>query len=316
MVAIRSNRYLFPCTNFTDNQIIYDMNKLTTLIVLAMLLAFCSSPEQTDTTPAVAEDPLLTKDLGVQMYSFRNIVPEIGMVAMLDEIKNMGITEIETRLPEGLSAEDYRQMIEERGLNIVSVGTNYNQLTENLEEIAELAKSLEAEFVMLPWFPHENGFHLDDAEYAVEVFNNAGQYLSEHGLTFKYHPHGYEMREHEDGTLLDYIIQHTDPEVVSFQLDVFWVYFGGGDPAEYLRNYHDRFVSLHLKDMQHGVERDLSGRTDNEYNVVLGTGEINMEEIVRTAVEIGIEHYFIEDESSRVMEQIPHSVAWLKSLEK
>ena len=36
--------------------------------------------------------------------------------------------------------------------------------------------------------------------------------------------------------------------------------------------------------------------------------------IMKEAKKLGIKHYFIEDESSRVEEQLPKSLAYLKSL--
>jgi sugar phosphate isomerase/epimerase len=265
----------------------------------------------------VAQDTegLFTGEIGVQMYSFRNIVPEIGIEATLDIIRDMGITEIEGGVPGGLTPEEFRNLCEERGISIPSTGAGYEQLVNNLDEIAERAKALGSNYVMVAWIPHETGnFSYENARQAVEDFNTAGMILSEHGLTFKYHFHGYEMREHGDSTLLEYIIENTNPAYVSFQLDIFWAYFGGADPAELLTKYSNRFVSLHLKDMHHGIEKNLTGLTNPEYNVVIGTGELDIHAIMKAAKDAEIMHYFIEDESSRVLEQIPQSIEYLRSL--
>jgi sugar phosphate isomerase/epimerase len=90
------------------------------------------------------------------------------------------------------------------------------------------AKALGSTYVMCAWIPHENGvLTLDNAKKAVEDFNRAGKILKDNGLTFCYHPHGYEFQAHESGTLLDYIIKHTNTEYVSFEMDIFWIQFGG-----------------------------------------------------------------------------------------
>lgn len=289
------------------------MKKIITASCLLVLLLF-----QSFTVAAQdADEMLFTEEIGVQMYSFRNVVPEIGMEAMLDKIRDMGITEIEGGPGGGMSAEEFRQMCEDRGLTIPSTGTGYEQLAENPEAVAEQAKALGADYVMTAWIPHENGnFNIENAQQAVEDFNAAGKVLSEHGITFTYHIHGYEMHRHEDGTLLDYIINNTNPEYVSFQLDIFWAHFGGADPVELLETYGDRFKTLHVKDMKKGIEKNLTGLTDPEYDVVLGTGQLDLPAILRAAKENGIEHYFIEDESSAVMDQIPQSIEYLRSLKK
>ena len=71
----------------------------------------------------------------------------------------------------------------------------------------------------------------------MDDFNRAGKILKENGLTFCYHAHGYEFWPHEDGTLLDYIIKNTNPDYVSFEMDIMWIHFGGGDPAALLKKY-------------------------------------------------------------------------------
>ncbi len=48
--------------------------------------------------------------------------------------------------------------------------------------------------------------------------------------------------------------------------------------------------------------------------LALGTGQINLPEVLKAAEKAGIKHYYIEDESSNVMTQVPQSIAYLKSL--
>ena len=259
-------------------------------------------------------DPVFTGKIGVQAYSFRNYFPK-DIPGTLDRIQEMGITEIEGgggRIP----PEEYLKMCQERGISVPSTGAGFNDLKEDPMKIVETAKALESSFVMCAWIPHEErgNFTIKDADMAIEVFNSAGKILADHGLTFCYHPHGYEFQPHGDGTLLDYIIENTNPEYVSYEMDVFWVQFGGGDPVALLKKYGDRWKLMHLKDMKHDIKKDLTGGTDVEFNVPLGTGQLDMRNILIEGHKIGIAHYFIEDESSAVLDQVPESVTFLRSL--
>jgi sugar phosphate isomerase/epimerase len=228
----------------------------------------------------------------------------------------MGFTELEGgggRMP----LEEFKKLCDERGISIPSIGTGYEQLVKHPDSVAYRAKILGAKYVMCAWIPHKTGsFNFDDAKKAVEDFNAAGKILKENGLTFCYHVHGYEFWPHENGTLLDYIINNTNPEYVSFEMDVLWVQFGGGDPVTLLKKYGDRWKLMHLKDLKKGVKKDLTGLTSPEHDVTLGTGEIDIPGILREAKKIGIKHYFIEDESSQVKKQVPQSIAYLKSLKE
>ena len=258
-------------------------------------------------------DPLFVAPIAVQAYSFRSYFPK-DIPGTLDRIKNMGITHIEGmqgRLP----AEEYRKLCDERNLKIPSTGCQFKELEDDPMSVVNVAKVLGSSYVMCAWVPHERGnFSLEDAKHAVDVFNKAGKILAENGITFCYHPHGYEFQKYEDGTLLDYIIQNTNPAYVSFEMDIFWIQFGGGDPVTLLNTYGDRWKLMHLKDMKHGTQKDLTGGTSVENNVPLGTGELDIPAILKAGREIGIAYYFIEDESSLVSDQVPKSIAYLKSL--
>ena len=255
---------------------------------------------------------LFKDDFGVQAYSFRNYFPK-DMIGTLDRIEEMGITKIEGdggRIP----PEEFRKLCAARGITIPSTGAGFDELVEDPMSIVQKAKALGSDFVMCAWVPHDGDFKLADADKAISVFNKAGKVLADNGITFTYHAHGYEFQPHEGGTLLDYIINNTDPRYVSFEMDIFWIHFGGGDPVALMKKYGNRWKLMHMKDMKVGTPKNLSGGTSVENNVPLGTGELDMPSIIREGNRIGIAHYFIEDESSAVMSQVPKTIAYLRSL--
>jgi sugar phosphate isomerase/epimerase len=167
---------------------------------------------------------------------------------------------------------------------------------------------------MCAWVPHNGEFTIDDAKKAVEVFNTAGKLFKENGLTFCYHAHGYEFRPYEDGTVFDYMAKNMNASYANFEMDVFWVKNPGQDPVALLKKYPGRFKLMHLKDRKPGTPNNQNGEQDVETNVVLGTGDVGIAAIMKVAKQAGVEHYFIEDESSRSVQQVPESLKYLKSL--
>ena len=97
-------------------------------------------------------------------------------------------------------------------------------------------------------------------------------------------------------------------------MDVFWVKHPGQDPVALLQKYPKRFLMMHLKDRKPGTEGNQNGTAPDESNVVLGQGDVGIGAIMEAAKKIGIKHYFIEDESPGVVQQVPQSLAYLKSL--
>lgn len=267
------------------------------------------------TCPLFAQNKgLYQAPLGLQTYTFRNSFPK-NMIATLDTIKTMGITEIEGGAPRNVAPESFRKLCDDRGIRIISTGGGYEELVNNPQEAANTAKILGAEYLMCAWIPHKRAeFSLENAQKAVQDFNAIGKVMKENGITFCYHAHGYEFQPYEGGTLLDYMIKNTNPEYVSFEMDVLWILHGGGDPVTLLKKYGNRWKLMHVKDLKKGVVGDLTGNTPAENDVVLGTGQANWIEIIKTANQLGIKHFFIEDESNNEYINVPKSIAYLKSL--
>ena len=259
---------------------------------------------------------LYTFPIGVESYTYRNSFPK-SVAATLDTIKALGITDMEGGAPQGLTAEEFKKMCDQRGIKISATGAGYEQIVKDPMDIVNKAKALGASYVMVAWIPHQKAnFTLDNAKQAVTDFNRVGKALNENGLTFCYHNHGYEFQPYENGTLFDYIVKNTDPKYVSFEMDILWAQHGGADPVALLKKYGNRFKLMHLKDLKKGIKGDLSGGTPPENDVVLGQGQVNIPEILRLAKKAGIKHYYIEDESNHEYEQMPQSIAYLKSLKE
>ena len=285
------------------------MKRLLFLFLITIVLIFSGKV----TTFAQDNQPLYTAPLGVQAYTFRKSFP-ISIPKTLDTIKMLGFTEMEgggNKIPPA----EFKKLCDERGISIPSTGVGFDELVKSPDSIIYRAKIFGSKYVMCAWIPHTNGvLSFDDAKKAVEDFNKVGKILKEQGLIFCYHAHGYEFQPYGNGTLLDYIFENTNPEYVSFEMDVFWMQFGGGDPIALLKKYGDRWKLVHLKDMRKGTVKNLTGLTSPENDVPLGTGEINIPGILKEANKIGIKHFFIEDESDHVLEQVPQSIIYLKSL--
>lgn len=261
--------------------------------------------------------PLFPQTPGIQTYTFRNSFKN-GVEATLDTIRSLGFKEVECGIDNyGYTPEAFRKLLDERGLKAVSVGAGYDQIVKDPEEVARKAKILGASYVMVASIPHEkNNFTIETAKKAVEDFNRVGKVLKENGLTFCYHNHGFEFQPYGKGTLFDYIVQNTNPEHVSFEMDVLWTVFPGQDPVKLLNKYGDRWKLMHLKDLKKGVKGDMSGSTPVENDVALGTGQIDLPAVLKAAQKAGVKHYFIEDESYRIGVQVPQSLAYLKSLKQ
>ena len=252
--------------------------------------------------------------VGLELYSFRDQFAK-DVPGTLTKVKQMGFRDVEVAGTYGMSTGDFRKLLDQNGLKAIGVGASFEDLDRNVPKVLAEARALGAKYVVCFWIPHAgDAFTIQNAEQAVDVFNTAGSLLAQNGISLCYHTHGYEFQTYKDGTFFDYLAENFDPKFVNFEMDVFWVKSPGYDPVALLQKYPKRFPLMHLKDRKPGTPDSNTGKADVESNVTLGQGDVGIAAIMKQAKKSGVKHYFIEDESSRSMEQVPQSVTFLSGL--
>lgn len=252
--------------------------------------------------------------VGLGLYSFRNQFGK-DVPGTMASVKQMGFRDVEVAGTYGLSPADFRKVLDQNNIKAISIDASFEDLDNNVPKILSEAKALGARYVACFWIPHNgDAFTVNDADRAIDVFNTAGRLLADNGITFCYHTHGYEFQIYKDGTFFDYLAENLDPKFVNFEMDIFWVKAPGYDPVALLQKYPKRFLLMHLKDRKPGTPDSNTGHSDVESNVTLGQGDVGVAAIMKQAKKSGVKYYFIEDESSRSMEQVPASITFLEGL--
>ena len=252
--------------------------------------------------------------VGLQLYSLRAEFTK-NVPAAIEKAKGLGFRDVELAGTYNLTPETFRGMLKAAGLNPVAGHFAFDRYEKDPEAVAKEAKALGLKFAGLAWIPHKGDFTEADARHAADVFNKAGEVLKKHGIQFYYHVHGYEFQKHGDGTLFDLLMKETKPDLVAYQMDVLWVVFPAQDPVALLEKYGSRWQLMHIKDLKKGVKTGShSGGTDVANDVAIGTGQMDWPAILKAAKKAGVKHYFIEDESPSVLEQIPQSLKFLKTV--
>lgn len=256
-----------------------------------------------------------TAPVGLELYSFREQF-KTDVPGTMAKVKQLGFREVEVAGTYGLAPTAFKQELDKNGIKAISMGADFNDLETNVPKVLADAKALGVKYVVCSWIPHTADlFTVSDADRAIDVFNTAGRLLAESKLTLCYHTHGYEFQKDPKGTTyFDYLVQNLDPKYVNFEMDVFWVKAPGEDPVKVLQQYPKRFLLAHLKDRKPGTPNTMTGHADVESNVVLGEGDIGIAAFMQAAKKAGVKHFFIEDESSRSVEQMPKSLAFLRGL--
>jgi len=251
--------------------------------------------------------------IGLQLWSLRSMSKDPA--AMFKLARAMGVTHVETAGLYGATPEQFAAALRAADLRATSMHVGLDEFKNNPQSVITAAKALGVKYVGTAWYPHQGAFTEADARKAIADFNAIGKTMKDAGLQFFYHDHGYEPVKYADGTLLDLIITGTDPDLVKFEEDVLWTYLPGVDPAALLRKYPGRFKLMHIKDMKPGVARgSLSGGLPDSLQAVIGQGQVNWPEVLKAAKATGVEYYYLEDETTDPVNNIPPSINYLERI--
>ena len=305
-------------------------HRLLPALSLFALLGACAPAEdaQVEQTAASSGDTATSVDaaeldfqgafqgpLGLQLWSVREQMAQ-DVPGTLAWVREQGFTEVELAGTQGMTPEAFRQELDRAGLRATAMHAPYERLRDSMEVVFAEAETLGVGDVGVAWIPHEGSYTPEMARQTAEDFNRWGQAARERGLRFYYHNHGYEFEPAADGTIpFDVLMEATDPESVFYEMDVFWTVHPGIDPVELLRRYPDRWKLMHVKDMAEGTETgDYSGGAPAEAQVAVGTGMIDYGAVLAAAEEVGVEKYYVEDETTDPLANIPQTLQYLQSI--
>lgn len=266
-------------------------------------------------------------NIGIQLFSLPKSLDKdfLGSIKMLAE---MGYTQLElfgpypfshTKAKEswkgvgamlGFSGSGYfgndikvfKSILDDHGMTTPSVHSDWDTLVEHMDQLGEAAATLGYEYVVLPAIPDDKRKTSDDYKRVAATFNEIGEQARKNGIRFAYHNHGYGLQEEHGKMPLDIIFAETDPDLVFFEMDIYWTTAGGVNPISLLKKYGQRYQLLHLKDMQPKKQFSGDGNDMSQwmemfpYMTSAGEGELGVGEIVKTALDIGAQYFFVEQD--------------------
>ena len=249
------------------------------------------------------------KHIGLQLYSLREAmkVDTLGTLKLVSEIgfKTLEAANYADGKIYGLSPSEFRKVMKKLGMKLTSAhlgGPEYTKETHS-KAMDWWKKALEdhmeagCKFIVKPSMPTLKT--LDELKMWCDYYNSIGELTAASKIQFGYHNHAREFEKMEGEIIYDYMINHTDPKKVFFEMDVYWVMRGGFKAVDYMNKYPGRFPLLHIKD-----EKEIGE-----------SGQIDFRPIYETAYKNGLKDAFVEVErySFEPIESVRKSYAFLKA---
>jgi len=221
------------------------------------------------------------KAIGIQLYTLRRpAAADLG--GILSQLARIGYKEIEFAGFYNHPATEVRDMLRANGLTAPSAHIALNVIQDTPAKLFEESHIVGHEWITVPSLSGRRET-IDDWKRTGDQFNKAAAQVKAAGFRFAYHNHNAEFRKVGGQTPLDILLASTDPSLVSFEMDIYWVVNGGGDPVALLDRYPGRFKMLHVKDSMGPPDQKMAD---------VGSGVIDFRTIFAHAKDE--EHYFVE----------------------
>jgi sugar phosphate isomerase/epimerase len=222
--------------------------------------------------------------IGIQLYTLRTLT-EKDLEGTLAKVAGIGYDEVEFAGYFGKTPAQVRAMLKKNGLASPSTHTQLPKSDDEFQKVCADAKIIGHKWVVIAWLAPEERKNADDWARHADHFNKLGAITKSHGLKLAYHNHDFEFMHVGDVTGLDVLLSKTDPKLVDFEMDLYWVTKGGGDPIALFKRYPHRFPLMHAKDATVAPERAMAD---------VGSGTIDFAKIFAQAKTSGMQHVYVE----------------------
>ena len=185
----------------------------------------------------------------------------------------------------GMGNKGFKTYLDDLGMKIVS--SHCNNLT-NFDQKSEEAAAIGMQYLICPHKGAQKS--LDTFKAFADEFNTSGKIAKKHGIKFAYHNHDYSFIPMDGQMPQDVMMQGTDPSLVDFEMDIYWVNAANEDPIAWFKKYPNRFKLCHVKDLQKTAN-------NGHESCVLGTGTIDFKKVLKAGAKYGLDTFFVEQEA-------------------
>ena len=226
--------------------------------------------------------------LALTLYNVRDFTQTPQAIAdTLRRVRAIGYRAVQLSALGPIDAGELKRVMDGEGLTVCATHIGWDRLVNDLDAVIDEHCRWECRNVAVGSVPEEYRSADGYARLARECSEVAGR-LAAAGLTFSYHNHYWELERYAGRTGLEILYGNSDPNVLA-EIDTYWIQYGGGDPAGWIRRMKGRQRIVHFKDM--GV------RNGHQEMVEVGEGNLPWADIIAACREAGADWYVVEQDT-------------------
>ena len=243
------------------------------------------------------------ESIGLQLYTVRDALRS-AFDATLARVAAIGYREVEFAGYFGRTANEVRKSLRQAGLVAPSAHVPLDAIAAGWESVIENARSIGHRYLVVA--SPGAVTNIDSYRRIAERFNHAGEVAAKAGIRFAYHNHEADFSALDGILPYDVLLEMTEPKLVCFEMDFYWITRGGQNPLAYFTRWPGRFALVHAKD---------AGGAPPYQMEDVGAGIIDWRGIFSHEKQAGIERVFVErDDAPDAFASIAVSYGYLRDL--
>lgn len=225
--------------------------------------------------------------IGLELYTVRSEMAK-DVAATIARVAQVGYKEVEFAGYFRWEPSKLRALIDSHGLTSPSVHTAIEILERDWDAQAAAARVVGHQVLIVPSLNTRALTTAESWKAIAARFNALGRKAHDAGLRFAFHNHAVEPAMLNGFRPYDILLAETDPALVDFQMDLYWMIKAGGDPIAYFNSHPGRFISVHVKDATAAPELAMRD---------VGAGAVDWKKIFAMRAKAGIKYFVVEHDA-------------------
>lgn len=228
-------------------------------------------------------------EIGAQMYTLRDFTKTPSDFARtIRKVKKIGYDAVQLSAHGPIDPKELKKIVDGEGMVVAATHVGLERLKKEIDDVIDEHRLWGCKHIAIGGVPME--YHnLEGYKKFAREGAEIARKLAKAGLTFSYHNHQLEFEKHNGRRGIEILIEESDPEAFFFEVDTYWVQYGGGDPVFWIRKMKNRMPLVHFKDM--AISKGAQVMAE------VGEGNLNWAEIIKACEEAGVQWYLVEQDT-------------------
>ncbi|HEY4026678.1 MAG TPA: sugar phosphate isomerase/epimerase [Candidatus Dormibacteraeota bacterium] len=229
--------------------------------------------------------------IAAELYTLREHLRDADAIAAgLHRVREMGYEGVELAGLGPIEPSRLARLLEDTGLVACSAHVRWERLRDETDATIDDCRTWGCAHVAVPVLPPAYRDAAGYARFGAEAGEVAAR-LRPAGIALSYHNHSFELERFGPESGLEILYRASDPALVGAQLDTYWIQFGGGSPAGWVRRLRGREPSIHVKDM--------AVVDGSPVMAEIGEGNLDWPELLAACREAGVRSLIVEQDECR-----------------